>query len=503
VTEASGRFQHAYRSALANYLASGDESGRAQAYELGRQAVADGVSLLELAALHRAAEADWLARSPEHFKSDQSAGTQFFLEALSTFDMAQRGFWEAQDRAQAERRHAQKLQELNEAVVAITAQSGYAYRLNEIVERARELVNADGAAIFTPDGDSVASTAGTDPTQARLQGHALEAQRQGESVRGSEPGSLRWLAVPMRYRPGDGVGSILIWGTDGDFAPTTEGLLVQLAHFASTSLDIAWQLAREHEAAVTLQESLLPAHLPRVNGLGLSFRYLPAAPGNEVGGDWYDAFTLDNGDAVLVVGDVAGHDLRAAALMGQLRLAIQAYAIDGYPPAEVLDRVDRLWQRIDTVRLATLVYMVVDQDRRRLRIANAGHLPPIMVTPGGEVRFLTDGLSIPLGVDSAVVRHRQAVHDVEPGSFLLLYTDGLVEDRALPIDDGLDVLAAAVAHFKGGPDELCNRVISIVKGERADDICLLAVAVEGAPDRPDPPLPSAPTTGRPTAEACP
>jgi Stage II sporulation protein E (SpoIIE)/Phosphoserine phosphatase RsbU, N-terminal domain len=472
MTEASGRFQHAYRSALADYLASGDESGRAQAYELGRQAVAEGVSLLELAALHRAAEADWLARSPERFKSDQTAGTQFFLEALSTFDMAQRGFWEAQDRAQSEHRHAEQLQELNEAVVAITARSGYDDRLTEIVERARELVKADGAALFSPNGNPTASTAGA---LNRFRSHALEAQHQGRPVRGSEPGSVSWLAVPMRY--GDGVGSILTWANGGDFAPTTEGLLVQLALFASASLDIAWQLEREHEAAVTLQESLLPVDLPRVNGLGLSFRYLPAAPGNEVGGDWYDAFTLDNGDVVLAVGDVTGHDLRAAALMGQLRLAIQAYAIDGHPPAEVLDRVDRLWQRIDTVRLATLVYVIVERDRRHFRIANAGHPPPILVNPRGEVAFLTEGLSVPLGVDAIAAPHREAIYPVEPGSFLLLYTDGLVEDRNLAIDDGLDAVAAAVARFDGSPDELCDQVLSIVKGERGDDICLLAVAI--------------------------
>jgi serine phosphatase RsbU (regulator of sigma subunit) len=243
------------------------------------------------------------------------------------------------------------------------------------------------------------------------------------------------------------------------------------------ALDMAWQLERNHEAAVTLQESLLPLDPLQVDGLELAVRYLPAARGNEVGGDWYDAFTLDRGETVLVVGDVTGHDLRAAALMGQLRLAIQAYAIDGHEPTEVLNRVDRLLQRIDKVRLATVAYLSLSADRRRLHIANAGHPPPVMITPGGEVSFLTEGLSMPLGVDLLTGRHRDATYPVQPGSYLLVYSDGLIEGRSLAIQDGLDGLAAAVEGFHGTPDELCDRVLSTVHADREDDICLLAVAV--------------------------
>jgi serine phosphatase RsbU (regulator of sigma subunit) len=278
-------------------------------------------------------------------------------------------------------------------------------------------------------------------------------------------------------------GLILVWGGQAGFGPNHPGLLTQLATSASVALDMAWQLEREHEAAVTLQESLLPVHLPEIDGLAVACRYLPATR-SDVGGDWYDVFSLENGDVVLVVGDVTGHDLRAAALMGQLRLAIQAYALDGHTPTEVLDRVDRLLQRLDGERLATLVYAVLEKEgpnRLRLRIANAGHPPPLLVDPNGLARFVTGGLSVPLGVDDRSVRHREASVRLEPGSQLLLYSDGLIEGRSLLIEDAFDCLLAVASKTAGTPDQLCDRVLSTTPGSRSDDICLLAVSFGADP----------------------
>ena len=477
MTEPAELFEEAYRSALIDYLALGDESGRVAAYELGRQAVSEGIGLLELAAMHRQVEAEWLTRPSENLKADHAESTQFFIEALSTFDMAQRGFWEAQERAAADRNHARQLQELNEAVVAITACPEYGRRLIETAERARALVGADEAAIVPRDPRQSTLVAGTAAVPASLQ-ERLWTTRGGPAViRGAPSEPVPWLAVPLPLSSADGQGSIIVWGGPAEFGPTQEGLLTQLATFAAVSLDMSWRLEREHEAAVTLQESLLPVGLPAIDGLAVACRYLPATRGSEVGGDWYDVFNTDNGDTILVVGDVTGHDLRAAALMGQLRLALQAYAIDGHAPTEVLDRVDRLLQRLDDQRLATVVYVVLDRDGRRLRIVNAGHPPPLLVLPDGTATFLASGLSVPLGVDEAGLRHREATMMLPPGSRLLLYSDGLVEDRALAMQDGLASLLAAARNFAGSPEELCDRILATVQGERSDDICVLAVAV--------------------------
>jgi serine phosphatase RsbU (regulator of sigma subunit) len=128
-----------------------------------------------------------------------------------------------------------------------------------------------------------------------------------------------------------------------------------------------------------------------------------------------------------------------------------------------------------------LVYVVFERDGRHLRIANAGHPPPILVDPRGEITFLTDGLSVPLGV-TTVASHREATYEVERGSYLLLYSDGLVEDRTLAIQDGLHALAGAAANFRGTPDELCDRVLSTIRDKPGDDICLLAVAIQRVGD---------------------
>ena len=232
---------------------------------------------------------------------------------------------------------------------------------------------------------------------------------------------------------------------------------------------------REHKIAETLQRSLLPERLPSIEGLELSARYLPGARGAAIGGDWYDVLERPDGRVALVVGDVVGHGLRAAASMGQLRNAFRAYGMVEASPAEVVARINRLVMSGVEQVMATVLYLVLDRETGEVAFSAAGHPPPLVIAPDGT-RFLDGGRSVPIGAaDPAVFREATAV--LPPGSTLLLYTDGLVERRDTPLRDRLDELAGAA----GGPDEdlaeLCDRVLSTLlgRGEPGDDVALLAV----------------------------
>jgi PAS domain S-box-containing protein len=233
--------------------------------------------------------------------------------------------------------------------------------------------------------------------------------------------------------------------------------------------------AREHEIAETLQRSLLPERLPPVEGLELAARYLPGARGAAIGGDWYDVLERPDGRVALVVGDVAGHGLRAAASMGQLRNAFRAYGLVEHSPADVVARINRLVMSGGEQVMATVLYLVLDRETGEVSYSAAGHPPPLVIAPDGP-HFLEGGRSVPIGAaDPAVFREATAV--LPPGSSLLLYTDGLVERRDVSLGARLDELAEAAGAAGGGLDELCERVIATVigGGELGDDVALLAV----------------------------
>jgi PAS domain S-box-containing protein len=232
---------------------------------------------------------------------------------------------------------------------------------------------------------------------------------------------------------------------------------------------------REHRIAETLQRSLLPERLPPIEGLEMAARYLPGARGAAIGGDWYDVLERPDGRVALVVGDVVGHGLRAAASMGQLRNAFRAYGMVEASPAEVVARINRLVMTGVEQVMATVLYLVLDRESGEVSFSAAGHPPPLVIAPGGP-HFLEGGRSVPIGAtDPAVFRESTAI--LQPGSSLLLYTDGLVERRDTPLGDRLDQLAAA-AHSAGADlNALCEDVLEAVLGdaEPGDDVALLAV----------------------------
>jgi serine phosphatase RsbU (regulator of sigma subunit) len=238
--------------------------------------------------------------------------------------------------------------------------------------------------------------------------------------------------------------------------------------------------AREHAISVNLQRSLLPAAVPSFERLDVAVRYLPAGVATEAGGDWYDVIELSCQRVGLVIGDVMGHGIRQAAVMGQLRLGTRAYAVDEGPLDEVVRRVDTLLQNLGELHTATLVLAVIDLEAPSLELVNAGHPPPIIIDPDGATRLLTGGHSRLLGVappDDA--REVLGPVPLEAGTALLLYTDGLLEQPERDGADGLALLRKSVEGFTGGADELCERVTdALVDGPAHDDVCLLATRVQ-------------------------
>ncbi|MBX5443358.1 MAG: SpoIIE family protein phosphatase, partial [Solirubrobacteraceae bacterium] len=237
------------------------------------------------------------------------------------------------------------------------------------------------------------------------------------------------------------------------FTPDERDLLQLAADRAALAIEHA-NLFEQRQLAAALQRHLLPQDLDAIPGLELATRYVPASR-DRLGGDWYDAFEVAPGEIVVAVGDVVGHGLAAAAVMAQLRTALRAYAAEGHPEAEVVERVNRLMCELGPDATTTLAYTVIETQRRRLRVVTAGHPPPLVVDPAGAAAFLPLQGGVPLGA-SPLARYRSVVHPFPTGATLVLYTDGLVESRTEPLDRGLERLRAAAAGG-GGLEALCTR----------------------------------------------
>ena len=211
---------------------------------------------------------------------------------------------------------------------------------------------------------------------------------------------------------------------------------------------------RDHEIAETLQRSLLPDRLPEIPDVALAARYVPATADVQVGGDWYDVVQLPGGLIGLAIGDVAGHGLPAAATMGQLRMALRAYALQDPSPVSVMSGVHQLVSQLPMAEMVTLMYLVFDPATRMLRFTNAGH-PPALVIDNGTCVYLEDGLAPPVGV-TAYAEYTEVSQELSSGATLLLYTDGLVERRGVSIQDGLDRLSLeAAANWDVRPRGAC------------------------------------------------
>ncbi|MGW3178724.1 SpoIIE family protein phosphatase [Kitasatospora sp. NPDC001119] len=289
------------------------------------------------------------------------------------------------------------------------------------------------------------------------------------------------VRVPLRAR-GVLLGVARFWRAQRaePFEAEDLALAEELVAHAAVCIDNARRYTREHAMAVTLQHSLLPRKLPEQTALDVAHRYLPAQAG--VGGDWFDVIPLPGARVALVVGDVVGQGLHAAATMGRLRTAIHNFSTLDLPPDELLGHLDELVSRIDQdeaaggeragVAGATCLYAIYDPVSRRCTLATAGHPPPAVVDPQGRVVFPELPTGPPLGL--GVLPFETAELELAEGSRLVLYTDGLVEDRQRDIDEGLELLRAALAGPPRTPEQTCADVLGAMLPEHPqDDIALL------------------------------
>ena len=288
------------------------------------------------------------------------------------------------------------------------------------------------------------------------------------------------LVVPLAAR-GRVLGAISFASSDPDwkFGPEEVGLAEDLARRTALAIDTSTLYQREHETALTLQRALLPSQLPEVEGVELAARYLPAEAGLEVGGDWYDVIQSAPGRIEVVIGDVAGRGVQAAAVMGRLAMALRAHVLAGHVVEDAVAGLDMLMKASEYSDFATLFELSLDISSGAARYVRAGHPPALLRHEGGEVIELSGEGSPPVG---PVSRARFVTNEVtfRPGSTLLLYTDGLIERRRLDLQIGIDRLKSAFSAGPGEPKAALEAIPAALDAENIpDDIALLALRFTG------------------------
>lgn len=416
--------------------------------------------------------------------------------------------------SERERRTARSLAGLASAVSVLAAAETTAGLLHLLFERGRSALGAGAASVvlraadghglvLTEDRGSRLLTADVPPDSplpmavAAVHGERVLIEdteavepRHPEAVRLLQGlGTRSWAALPLRAG-GRLLGSWTIgWSDprefDDDDVRVLEAYAAQCAQAVERVARLEAERRRAHATrslAEALQRSLL-TDPPQPAGLRIAVRYRPAAQEAQVGGDWYDAFLTPGGATTLVVGDVTGHDRRAAAVMAQLRNLLRgiAHSLDA-PPAQVLTALDRAQQGLGVTTLVTAVLAQVEQGPgdglRRLRWSNAGHPPPLVVRADGTAELLERPHDLLLGVDPDRPRTEHTL-DLLVGDTVVLYTDGLVEQRRSTLDDGLDRLLAVAPELAGRPvEELCDVLLTRMAPDNADDVALLALRVD-------------------------
>ncbi len=407
-------------------------------------------------------------------------------------------------RAQAARAEAERVAEIVSGM-QLLVDAALAHRTlddiaADLVTRVRGVLGADAATIFLADPESLeelrlgASSLGTDPEEVGsfpfgdgLAGR-VAATRDALLVRHPDPSDLRdpsmreldidsLIGVPLLADHAV-IGVLVVCASPPRrFTDDDMSLLRLAADRVALAIAHARVYEREHHIAEMLQRSLLPASLPKLPGLGVAARYRPAAAEAEVGGDWYDVIPIPGGGAGLVMGDVAGKGLAAASMVGRLRNALRAYALEGHEPAKVVDQLNRLvWAESEDSQMATLLYLVVDPTQSVARWVNAGHPPPLMLGGNGGTQFLEGGASVPLGV-LPFPSYEEHSTELRPGGTVLLYTDGLVERPGEHIGDGMAELASLVGDAPADPERLCDHLLArlVPAGGTPDDVALLAL----------------------------
>ena len=356
------------------------------------------------------------------------------------------------------------------------------------IRSVEQVVAELAAAVGVAEVTEIVARAGTSllgaaDSEVRLAGHpSFPADPGTEVVVDTDPGGTLVLA-PLQALEGTLGVLALEFAADRSLEADERALLQTLGHQAGQAIERARLYDEARRVARTLQHSLLPRSLPVDPRLALSHCYRPAVGGLEVGGDWYDAFFLDDDRVALVVGDVVGRGLHAAAAMGQLRSAVRALALVDSGPAMLLERLDRFVEGVPAADTATMAYAEVDLRDGTAHYACAGHPPPVVVDPAGHATVLWDGRSAPLGAQFGLAARPAATVALGLDTRFALYTDGLVERRDRPVDAGIDALAEVLGSWQQRPlDGLADGVTDEVlgAGRTGDDVCLLVLGRRGA-----------------------
>ncbi|MFF4834955.1 SpoIIE family protein phosphatase [Streptomyces sp. NPDC001315] len=307
-------------------------------------------------------------------------------------------------------------------------------------------------------------------------GAALES-----GLAGVGPGGLAVLPLPARGRV---AGACLVgWDHPHEFVPEERSLLTATAALVGQALQRAHAYDAEQELATMLQRSLLPRRLPELPGGTAVARYLPARRGLQVGGDWYDVIALSEERVALVIGDVQGHSAGAATIMGQMRTAVRAYAMEGHPPDVVVSHANRLLVGMETDLFATCCYAELDVEEGNTLFVRAGHLAPLIRHPDGSTEEVEIEGGPPLGILAEADFPMTAVA-LAPGTVLALVTDGLVEAADLPLDEGMRRTRTALAAADpGDPGRMADELLGDA-GRREDDVALLLLRYDGMKTRP-------------------
>ena len=405
----------------------------------------------------------------------------------------------ARAEAEAAARRQDAIRRITDAALAPLALEDL---LRELLARITDVLGVDGAAVMLGEGDEnqvVVQAAGEAATYVEQHGSGIDSQLTTKILRERRavvvPDTARepaladhplgravrsLLGVPLMV-DGRPIGALQV-GTlfARRFSEDDVDLLQLAADRAALAIQRVRLFERQHSIAEELQRSLLPDSLPHVPGLTMAARYFAGGAGTRVGGDWYDTVALPGGRVALVIGDVAGRGIDAAAMMGQLRSALRAYALDGASPASALERLNRFLLSLAWDSMATALVLVLEPATGRMTYANAGHPPPLVLGDDGKARYLRDSLSVPLGALD-VPGYTEATARLEPGALLVLYTDGLVEQRDQLIDAGIQRLEEAlVAPGDGEPEGVCDRIIHGTVGDEGspDDVTLVIVQAE-------------------------
>jgi len=398
---------------------------------------------------------------------------------------------------------ADKLRDIQSITDTALSHLGAEDLLIELLSRVKQILDADTAAVLLLDRSSryLISTAASGLEEEVAQGVRIPVGRgfAGRIAAEARPvildqvnhsnvlnpillgkGIHSLIGVPLLIN--SAVTGVLHVGSVHDRVFTTDdAVLLQLAADRAALAVQSLRSREDRAAAAAIQRSLLPSAPPTVTGVEIAARYVPGD--GRVGGDWYDVFTLPSGELCVVIGDVAGSGLEAAIIMGRMRSALRAYALETRDPAEVLRRLDHKMQHFETDVMATVSYAVLDPASGELRISAAGHFPPVVTAPGQHGALAEIAVGVPIGVADTPEWQATTLR-LTLGAVLCFFTDGLVERRDTPLDDRIARLCETVS--PGPPESVCASVMGALVGSDhvRDDIALLVLRWQ--PDTGDP-----------------